>query len=846
MPSSLISWTPPSLTQGISQQNEKMRNPVFLDQQTNHQSDSIQGIKKRPPYEYIAQGSATAPWAGAAYPKVHPIRSLTDSNGDEFDALLYINAAGDTRAQKLDGTELTISIASAGVETDYLAASDPAADLRCVTLRDTTFIANRNEVVTETETDNSGDPPFTYRRFLYQITRPLTNGEAVRITLSGAPIQYTYTNTSGGVEDEQTVATGLIALLNGTPPYLSYQLSTSPKEGVFCLQTDVNTRFTEVATLSTTSGLPAITFFGEFNDRTVATVSSITDPAVLPRVGASSFYVEVRPDGDQDSAYYLQFNPDVGFSVTISDGWWKEVADPLTTRTLTNMPAILRWDDTIDQFYLGYGGDGALSDLAWPSPPAGTIENNPPPSFVEGDDSDGKINDLFFWYGRFGIVSGNDVVFSDAVDLQQFYKGSVVQSLASDPIDVEPLSQEDNELWQAVPTESGVFCTGKLNQWLISANQILSAATITIQQVGNYPANLDAKPIPDGRTIYFLSPNGDYEMLRALNLLISGDDYMAPDVTEQVPQYLPTAGTLFVGSTAESLLLYGNVTTKDSTYIYDYKDDADGRKVKSAWSDWQTVDTYALLGGAFWGDRFYGYVWYSPDGSIPNGAVFLISLDVNEETRKYPQSPWRLDLAVTGTIAADGDGAYVDCPSGVEYGTNNAQPAVSVVSNQASGNAVLGQEFQVGAAVGGDPDTRVRLDVPIPADYVGTDVTVGLTYTATFGLSEWVWRSRDGLPNLAGLLQVRDIKVQWGNTGFCQTEATSRNNTTKTRDHKQYQMGVSPALLADLKVEPFQSSVYVKAKADGLTVTFKNDTHWPSAVDSVTWRGMYTTQYRGG
>jgi hypothetical protein len=170
----------PHLLGGVSQQPATLRDESEGEEQINGLSLISTGLGKRPASEHAAVLSATP---SAAYDSVHThlvARNSTDryrivlSNGD----LKVFDAA--------TGTEQTVTFPNGKA---YLNTTDPARDLRCVTVGEYTYITNKTVVVARASTKS----PDAKNEALLSI-RAADFATKYTVTLDSTTIEYTTPN----------------------------------------------------------------------------------------------------------------------------------------------------------------------------------------------------------------------------------------------------------------------------------------------------------------------------------------------------------------------------------------------------------------------------------------------------------------------------------------------------------------------------------------------------------------------------------------------------------------------------------------------------------------------------
>lgn len=129
----LVSGSIPNLINGVSQQPAPIRLPSQCEEQINGYSSVVEGLKKRPPLEFVAKLNNLQ--VGNAF--IHTI------NRDSTERYVVIITDGNIQVFDLDGNEKAVAF-TAG--TGYLANTNPATGFRAITVADYTFIVNLNQV----------------------------------------------------------------------------------------------------------------------------------------------------------------------------------------------------------------------------------------------------------------------------------------------------------------------------------------------------------------------------------------------------------------------------------------------------------------------------------------------------------------------------------------------------------------------------------------------------------------------------------------------------------------------------------------------------------------------------
>lgn len=552
--SGLISTTIPNLVNGVSQQPYNLRLASQCQEQINGYSSVVEGLKKRPPSHFISKISDT-PFGKAM---IHTI------NRDLEERYIVVITNGNLRVFRLDGSEIPVSFPHG---KGYLAASDPSAAFAAVTVADYTFILNRN-VVVDTLPDlvpaSSAQGLAWIRQGGYGIT--------YTITFEGITKSHKTPDGSQSSHTEQ-IATDFIA----------HQLYTAFMS---------DPAFTAIGSVGRT-GSTLVFYRHNGQDFSLSIADGIGDTATkvvkgavqrfsdLPARAAAGTKVEIK--GDQSSSfdnYYVIY--DTSNSGSHAGGVWVETAksgerfklDPAT------MPhALVRQAD----------GTFSFERLPWADRKVGDLDSCPFPSFVGR-----TMNDIFFHRNRLGFASDENVVFSRAGDFFNFFRASATQVLDTDPIDVAVSHTKVSIIRHAIPWNETLLLFSDQTQFQLSAGDLLTPATISINQTTEFQASLLAKPVGAGRNVYFAVNRGVFSGVR--EYYVDGDTKTndAADITSHVPHYVPGGVTKLAASSNEDVLVALSPQKPNEVYVYKYFWE-ELEKLQSSWSRWVFPEGTSVL-----------------------------------------------------------------------------------------------------------------------------------------------------------------------------------------------------------------------------------------------------------
>ena len=307
---------------------------------------------------------------------------------------------------------------------------------------------------------------------------------------------------------------------------------------------------------------------------------SFTD---LPNQCENGFRLGVVGDNQKkEDDFHVVFTGEAGA------GYWKEtVAYNLQNDfDLDTMPHTLRQNADLS-FTFGKGTEEEGNQ--WQSRKAGDDNTNPAPSFVGQ-----KITDIFFHRNRLGVLAGENVIFSEASGYYNFWRTTVRTLLDSDPIDVAVSQNEVSELKAAVPIQNNLLLFSNLNQFTLSASQLLTPAEVTVDQSTKYECDLTTSPVGAGNSVFFATKSGSYAGVREFFTRDDTEIKDAVDITSHVPEYLAGNIREFAASSNEDMLVALTSSDKTECYVYKWYNSSQER-LQSSWSKWKFSKSIASV-----------------------------------------------------------------------------------------------------------------------------------------------------------------------------------------------------------------------------------------------------------
>ena len=507
------------------------------------------------------------------------------------------------------------------------------------------------------------------------------------------------------------------------------------------------------------------------------TAKSFTD---LPNQCINNYRLGVIGDNQKkEDDFHVVFEGDAG------SGFWREtVAAGLQNDfDLTTMPHTLRQLDD-GSFKFGVAED--TSGNNWACRKAGDDNTNPVPSFVGQ-----KITDIFFHRNRLGVLAGENVIFSEAGGYLNFFRTTVRTLLDSDPIDVSVSQNEVAELKAAVPIQDNLLLFSDLNQFTLSAAQLLTPAEVTIDQSTKYECDLTATPVGAGTSVFFATKSGGFSGVREFFTKTDTEIKDAPEITSHVPKYIQGQITDIKASSNEDMLVALTDADKTECYIYKWYNSSEER-LQSSWSKWK-----------FGEDKNIASVYFN------NADLYFTFEDGSYEKMDLAQldNPVFLDHQVEITNFGQG------------YAPTD-------------GIAISEEGYDLGAYSDTNDTVMNYLD--------GTkSITVGVPYTFKYQVSEQVFKPVQGDSTKLARFQLRKMSFNFSNTGKFDVTVDSIGRDPSVKTFTGRILGTPDNILGQAAVVPEGSfAVGVQSKPETTKITITNDTHLPSVFQSAEWEGF--------
>lgn len=513
------------------------------------------------------------------------------------------------------------------------------------------------------------------------------------------------------------------------------------------------------------------------------------------------------------------------YYVRRNGGVWDECFKPGMTNGLNmaTMPhALVRQSD----------GSFVFAPFSWAPRRVGDEDTNPNPTFIGR-----PIQKVFIYQNRLALITGENVVFSVAGDLGNFWRMTVLDYLDSDVISLAATSTQVSLLIDAVPFNDGILLTSDQTQFSLSNGEDgVSATNIAIRPVTSYEVNPRAGMVAMGSEVYFATERSGFSAIREYSRIDGDDAVSAADITAHVPHYIPAGVHKLIPLVDLSALLTLTDGDPSAAYVYQFYWASGTEKLQSAFHRWDFGTNARVLSGAYMSGQLYLLI-ARPDG------LFLerMNLQAGITAPGLPGQCYLDRRTLLRGVAAGGlQGTILEIPY------TPVRDTFRIVRTSAHGAPL--------SVV--DPATYKWLDqhsVQVPEDLTAGPVLVGENYTFRYRFSPLYLRRQDGSAITNGRTQVRTFTISYRNTGFFKTLVAPYGVDPRAEEvlpGKLAQFTGKVLGSADLIVNSpaFHTGDYsfsVLGEGHVAWIELVNDTHVASTFIGAEWEAFYWSRARG-
>lgn len=508
---------------GVSQQSTSLRLPTQVSESNNCYHTIESGTRRRNPTNLVKTntGISDINWT-YSYD-----RGLTGVDNEKYS--IIIDANGLKVLNLVNGDFMTVDDTS-GTYLDIFTETGYSA----VTVKDTTFITNRNQLVSTTTTKSSAQSEDAF--VWVKLSDPI-DGYDYKVTIDG----NTFTSTG--------------------------QLSTTAAANDLQTKIDAHASYSAVNDgniIKVSGSITNINTSDNYGDKAIGFIyKAVPTQDDLPASMPYDAVIEITGLDNSSVSYWLE-------SV---NSRWNESVGPLVNIELdaTTMPHQLN--------RLG-NGTFTFGPVVWKDRQIGDNDNAKEPSYV------GKsVTDLFFFKNRLGMLSSNSIVFSEVGEYYNFWKTTQVTTLDSDRIDLDIDAKKAIKLYYVEFLQNDIIIFGDRSQFKLEHKGSLTLETLSATLISEYDVNVSVRPLGIDNKVFFLALNGNYNTMYSYTKESLTDINQANNVALQIPKYIDNSVTQLVGSSVNGIVFLKSSTNNGVIYVYKYLEDA-SKLIQSAWSKW--------------------------------------------------------------------------------------------------------------------------------------------------------------------------------------------------------------------------------------------------------------------
>ncbi|MCI4664217.1 MAG: hypothetical protein MRY74_05805 [Neomegalonema sp.] len=782
----LVSAAIPSLVNGISQQTASQRLSSQAEAQTNFLSSLVDGLRKRPTSWHRAR-LTTADWSAAA---LHVI------NRDAAERYVVAISNGDLQVFDLEGAPQTVNFPDGKA---YLASAAPDDDIRAVTVADYTFILNRS-VTAEMAAATTPTRP---KEALVNV-RSGNYGRTYEIKIDGAVVAQYSTPDGSSASQSASITTTHIAT------ELYNDLVAAGLTG-FTI-----TRYQNVLHIVKATGDFSIAvedgYAGEAMKVAKDKLQRFTD---LPTKGPSGFLVEIVGDATtRFDNYYVAFEKSDDAD---SDGVWVETVAPGEAYQLapTTMPHLLVREAD---------GTFTFKPAEWKERVAGDSVTAPPPSFIGR-----RLNDVFFFRNRFGLLADENVILSQAGGYFNFWPKTATAQLDSDPIDIAGAHNRVSILRHAAPFNRQLLLFADQSQFILGGGDVLTPASATLRVMTEFVASVRAKPASAGRSVFFSVEKGGHSSIREIVLDSIGEATDAQDVAKHVPTLIPQNVRRLAAASNDEMLIALSDEAPNRLFVYRYYWNRDD-KLQSSWSVWEMAAEDRILAAEFVDARLV-LVVARPDG------VYLEDLDL--DLGAFEAAP--AGRAVDWALYMDRRISEADCALTYDAGTGETLITLPYEENNplwviarpddAAGASPAGRAFE---------HTRPSAStIAVQGDVTAAKLAIGRKVLSRYVFSEMQVRQGEAPPIGEGRLQLLYFTVFYAESGPFRVIVQPLAREPYRYDLSGRLAGAEANQLGRVALESGKFRAPIYAQNGEVEISVETDGYLPVQISSAEWEGRF-------
>jgi hypothetical protein len=556
----------------------------------------------------------------------------------------------------------------------------------------------------------------------------------------------------------------------------------------------VITNFPTGGTLQTQGGTGDKSVKGFISD-----VQSFSDlPPTSPEGRIVRVAGKVEEAGDD---YYVIYNK----------GVWRETLNYGAGEKLDNstMPHILVRNSD---------GTWTFQRHTWNDRTVGDSESSRTPSFVGT-----KINDIFVYTNRLGVLADENIVLSESDNFENFYRTTCAQLVDSDLLDLAVLHSNVDVIYHAVAYNRDLLLMSEKNQFRFSYQNYLGQKTANIQYSTSFNVSSRVPPVNIGNSVYFVDDRSDYFFSKIYEFFPKDNSTVddAEEVSAAIPEFIKTDVRFIAASNRAKCIAVYSANDPSSLYVYKYFWSGD-RKVQSAWTKWSFADCNRI----YWADFSGTYLYMLIERST---GVYLERMRLDEDVFDRDTN---YELLV--------DRRYSLVAGNMSYNATNDYTTITLPYSSSGTVEIVSSDVASGVYGIRQPVTRLNgYMFTVPGNITTFTNTAGLPYTMTYEFSTLFAKQQKNngeVVMLDGRTQIRYLTVQYHDSAYFTTRLITPGRDDVVSTFVGFTVGSD-----NLGKQAFASGKYrlpVMSENLKARIQLVNDSPFPSSFGSAEWQGI--------
>lgn len=474
-----------------------------------------------------------------------------------------------------------------------------------------------------------------------------------------------------------------------------------------------------------------------------------------------------------------------------------------------------------------YDGGWQFKPLLWKQRTTGNEELVRDPDFI------GKaVQDVCFWQGRLGIVSGEGVTLSCADNPFQLYPRTLATVLDSDPIGRVNPAPGETTFRYAVPFEHRLVLVGDTIQAEVTDGGALTPAKAGIDIMTQHEVSRFIRPSAVNGKLYYATPKGSKaSSITEIAVDRITNNPVGDDLSTAAFRYLPANIDRSAVCPTLYTAIYG-VSGSADLYLHLFRYDNQER-IQNAFERWHLPAGYALGGMFFLNTTLYVL-------ACQGGAGHVLKMDL---------SPLVLDADTTSTIQTFLDLKASEAQvTGLAYNATTARTTLTLPYPRSDASTAMVVRAPGSA---GYPEGYV---VPVDAaastaaganklvvvgNLTTTPFYVGNKYTSRWKLSRIYPKDAKGKPLRNGRCNLRRIALDLANTGYIRAEVNAGGRPTRRHEFFGFRWDDPDAHFDQAPNATVRWEFPVMCENEQVDIDLVNDSPFGHSILGYEWLGEF-------